>query len=136
MKYATLFYHAKNERVTYEWQGDPLAPIQLGEKYFFCKRKGIPLPHPWSLKIIREDKRCISPKAIAVRTDIQPLWWMAVAIQYELEDTLTRINWAILGLTWRMGLLDLEPGMMPHWGRFRLSGVRDRLKARVKPRLR
>lgn len=121
MEFARLGYFVKdNKRVEYSWEGEAHLPVKLDDEYFFHMHlHKQPPPYPWNLRVIA--KEYYPPQAIAVRTDIQPYWWIVVAFQYHLEETVKTVNRSILSCAYRLKLMDLEPGMMPHWGRVGLK---------------
>lgn len=121
MKFAELRFFRENGKTHIYWEGDPHLPLRIGEEYFiYTYLHKIALPLPWSFKIITED-RTVPPYAILVRTDIQPLWWIAVAVQYELEKVLQRLNYIVLEVFYKLGLLRLEHGAIPHWRQVNLG---------------
>lgn len=121
MKFAQLNYSVKDGEMQYHWEGELHLPLKLGEEYFaHCYfHKCLP-PYPWPIKIVAENVRWFPPYVVAVRTDIQPFWWIVVAVQYELEQIIRRLNRAALEVVYLLGMMDLEEGMMPHWKRVKL----------------
>jgi hypothetical protein len=118
MKYAELRPAIDSDgQVRYTWHGEAHLPIKLGEEYFWANYCNQPLPYSFPFKVIVAHSHLRPPSAIAVRTDVQPLWWIFVAVRYELEQIAERLNEYAMFLVWRTGFMDLEPGMCPSWRR-------------------
>lgn len=121
MKYAQLIYSVKNDKTTYQWDGEAHLPINLGEQYFIHTIFKQPFPYPWTFKIIEIDKFAIPPRCIAVRTDIQPFWWIVVLAQYRLERHWTETEAEIFKCLYLLGLMEIELGQIPSWKDFKFD---------------
>lgn len=118
MKFAEINSTVEGAAREYQWEGESHWPIKIDYFVHDYVHKPIP-PYPWPVKIVAKNVHWFPPYVVAVRTDVQPFWWIAVAVQYRFERLLKRFNRDALEAACLLNMLDLERGVRPHWGQLK-----------------
>lgn len=105
MKYADFFLSVTDKgRFERIWVGELHHPVRAPIHW-----QNFMMPESWKLK---EVGRVVSPftfdYAIVVRTDVQPFWWIVIAIQLKIEKFMKRAKIVSLQILWKFGLFKLS----------------------------